>query len=71
MSWHGHYQSEPEKARPRGHRGIPRDGYVSTCKRCLTGIFKDRDAYTWQTRPVPGYVHDTCLPGAGYGLAAT
>lgn len=45
------------------------DNRVSTCKRCLTGIFKDRDLYVWQIRPVPGFVHDHCLPGSGHGLA--
>lgn len=63
MSWHGHYQaSEHTPARPRGHRGVPRDGYVTTCKQCGTGIFRERDRYVWQDRPIPGFIHEACQP---------
>lgn len=36
-----------------------RDLRVSVCKRCREGIFKTH-RYTWQIRPIPGYIHVDC-----------
>lgn len=38
--------------------------YVSTCKHCRFGIFKTGAAYSWQVRPIPGFVHDHCRDAA-------
>ena len=35
------------------------DQRVSVCKRCRTGVFREQN-YTWQVRPVPGYIHVDC-----------